>query len=157
MKRSLLLLCLLLPALTLPAFAQPSRETAQKVLARTPRPARPELPPSSLPLAFLKGERIAFLGNSQAERMNLFGHFETLLHTRFPAQELVVRNFARPAEEVGIQQRSADYTLLDDPQTAFGADTYICFFGFNESYAGPDGVEAYRKKYNEYLDTIAKR
>lgn len=157
MNRSLLVLCLLLPNLALPAVAQPSRETAQKVLARPPRPARPELPPSTLPLAFIKGERVAFLGNSQAERMNLFGHFETLLHTRFPNQELVVRNFARPAEEVGIQQRSADYSVLDDPQAAFGADTCFCFFGFNESYAGPDGIESFRKKYNEYLDTIAKR
>jgi hypothetical protein len=156
-NRSLLVLCLLLPALALPAVAQPSRETAQKVLARPhDQPARSSRP-ARLPLAFIKGERIAFLGNSQAERMNLFGHFETLLHTRFPNQELVVRNFARPAEEVGIQQRSADYTVLDDPQTAFGADTYFCFFGFNESYAGPDGIEAFRKKYNEYLDSIAKR
>ena len=35
-----------------------------------------------------------------AERMNLFGHFETMLHLRFPDKELVVRNFARPADEV---------------------------------------------------------
>jgi putative heme-binding domain-containing protein len=155
-NRSLTALCLLC-LLTAQAAAQPSRETAQKVLAPQPRPARPQLPPSTLPLAFLKNERVAFLGNSQAERMNLFGHFETLLHTRFPQQELIVRNFARPAEEVGIQQRSADYTLLDDPQRAFSADTYLCFFGFNESFAGPDGVDAFRQKYHQYLDAIAQR
>ena len=107
----------------------PSKELAVKLMTLPPRPKRPELPASELPLKFLKGERVAFLGNSFAERMNLFGHFETLLHTRFADQELIVRNFARPAEEVGIQQRSADYTALDDPQLAFGADTYFCFFG----------------------------
>ena len=157
MNRRLLLVLCLVTAAASPAAAQPAREAAQKALVPPPRPARPQLPPSTLPLAFLKNERVAFLGNSQAERMNLFGHFETLLHSRFPQQELVVRNFARPAEEVGVQQRSADYTLLDDPQRAFGADTYFCFFGFNESYAGPDGLDAFRQKYHQYLDAVAQR
>jgi hypothetical protein len=71
------------------------------------------LPPSTLPLEFIAGERIALVGNSTAERMNLFGHFETLLHERFPDKKLVVRNFARPADEVGIRQRATDYTKLD--------------------------------------------
>jgi hypothetical protein len=55
-------------------------KTAQEMLAIPPRPARPALPPSRLPLEFIDGERIAVLGNSTAERMNLFGHFESLLH-----------------------------------------------------------------------------
>ncbi len=135
----------------------PSKELAIKLMSLPPRPRRPELPASKLPLEFLKGERVAFLGNSSAERMNLFGHFETLLHTRFPDSELVIRNFARPAEEVGIQQRSADYTALDDPQLAFGADTYFCFFGFNESYRGPEGLDAFKESYGRYLDTMASR
>ncbi|MGE3820611.1 MAG: SGNH/GDSL hydrolase family protein, partial [Isosphaeraceae bacterium] len=139
------------------AIAQaPSKELARKLMSLPPRPKRPELSPSKLPLTFLKGERIAFLGNATAERMNLFGHFETLLHTRFPDKELVVRNFARPAEEVSIQQRSADYTALDDPLLAFGADTYFCFFGFNESFAGAAGVEKYKADYGQYLDKIAR-
>ena len=133
-----------------------SKDFILQILPREPRPKRSDLPPSKLPIEFLKGERIAFLGNSLAERMNLFGHFETGLHTRFPDKELVVRNFARPAEEVGVQQRSADYTAIDDPLLAFGADTYICFFGSNESYAGPDGIDAFRQKYEQYLDAIAK-
>ncbi len=135
----------------------PSKESAVKLMSLPPRPKRPDLPASKLPVEFLKGERIGFLGNSLAERMNLFGHFETLLHTRFPDKELVIRNFGRPAEEVGIQQRSSDYTALDDPQLAFGADTYFCFFGFNESYAGAEGLDNFKNRYGSYLDMIAKR
>ena len=74
--------------------------TAHELLAIPPRPARPPLPPSRLPLELVDGERIALVGNSTAERMNLFGHFEALLHQRFPGKRLVVRNFARPADEV---------------------------------------------------------
>ena len=66
--------------------------------AATPSVARPEiaatqtdtkLPPSALPLRFVKHEHIALVGNSLAERMNLFGNFEALLHSRFPQLELV--------------------------------------------------------------------
>lgn len=135
----------------------PSRELARKLLAKPARPKRPDLPPSKLPLQFLKGERIAFVGNSMAERMNLFGHFETLLHSRFPTAQLVIRNFARPADEVGIRQRSADYTALDDPMAAFGADTYFCFFGFNESFAGTDGVEKYQSDYASFIEEITRQ
>jgi putative heme-binding domain-containing protein len=139
--------------------AQPSAAdplaTARELLALPPRPARPPLPPSRLPLEFLAGERIALIGNSTAERMNLFGHFESLLHERFPAKKLVVRNFARPADEVGIRQRATDYTKLDDPLAAFGADTYLVFFGFNESFAGATGIDAFKAACGKFLDELA--
>ncbi len=132
-------------------------KTAHRLLAQPPRPARPALPPSRLPLELIDGERIAFVGNSTAERMNLFGHFESLLHQRFPAKKLVVRNFARPADEVGNRQRATDYTKLDDPMAAFGADTYCLFFGFNESFAGPAGVEKFKADYRKLLADIEAR
>lgn len=105
-------------------------------------------------IKFEKHERIAFLGNSLAERMNLFGHFEAMLQLRFADKELVVRNFARPAEEVGIQQRSADYTKIDDPLAVFSPDTFIMFFGFNESFAGPEGLDKYRETYMGYVNQL---
>jgi hypothetical protein len=40
------------------------------------------------------------VGNSTAERMDMFGTFESLLYQRFATKHLVVRNFARPADEV---------------------------------------------------------
>lgn len=129
-----------------------SMKTAEQLLKRPPRPKRPELAPSALPLKFFQGERIAFIGNSTAERMNLFGHFETLLHLRYPDEQLIVRNFARPADEVANRQRGSDYYKLDDPLAAFGPDTFFCFFGFNESFAGPDGVAQFQRDYEAMLD-----
>jgi putative heme-binding domain-containing protein len=140
-----------------PADALDPMKTAREMLALPARPPRPELPPSKLPLAFVEGERIALVGNSTAERMNLFGHFEALLHQRFPGKKLVVRNFARPADEVANQQRASDYTKLDDPLAAFGADTYLLFFGFNESFAGPDGVEKFKADYGKLIDDMAAK
>src|SRR5690606_7422016 len=88
-------------------------------------------PPISLPLKFANHERIALVGNSLAERMSLFGHFEALLHSRFPEKELIVRNFARPCDAVDNRQRPSNYTVIDDPMKVFSPDTYLCFFGFN--------------------------
>ncbi|MDB5308690.1 MAG: putative rane-bound dehydrogenase [Gemmataceae bacterium] len=130
---------------------------AEDLLKPGPRPKRPPLPPSRLPLELIKGERIALIGNSTAERMSLFGHFETQLHLRFADKELVVRNFGRPAEEVSVHQRSADYTKLDDPLHAFGPDTFLCFFGYNESFAGKEGVETFKTNYEKLLDEYAER
>lgn len=131
-------------------------KTAADLLEPKAKPARPALAAGKLPLEFIQGERVAFVGGAFGERMNLFGHFETLLHARFPQQRLVVRNFCIPADEVGIRQRSTDYTKLDDPLAAFGADTFLCFFGFNESFAGSAGVEQFKADYTRFLADFAK-
>lgn len=108
-------------------------------------------------LRFRPHERIALVGNSLAERMNLFGHFETLLHMRFPNHELVVRNFARPADAVDNRQRPNNYTEIDDPLGVFNPDTVLCFFGFNEAFAGPEGESHFRVAYGDYLDEMAAK
>jgi len=96
-------------------------------------------------------ERIALVGNSLAERMNLYGHFESLLHSRFPNHELVVRNFARPCDAVDIRQRSSNYTAIDDPLKVFQPDTFLCFFGFNESFGGEDREGQFQEAYAKFL------
>src|SRR5262245_36646328 len=144
-------------ALSQKAKKERPKGDADALLKPQPRPKRPDLPPSKLPLEFIKGERIALVGNSLAERMNLFGHFETLLHLRHPDKELVIRNCGGPADEVSIRQRSTDYTKLDDPLYAFGPDSFLCFFGFNESFKGPDGVEQFKKDYEKFIDEYAAK
>ena len=106
-----------------------------------------------------KRHRIAAVGNSLAERMNLFGHFETLLHTRHPDKELIFRNFGWPADEVANQQRPSSYTKIDDPLVVFGPEMFICFFGFNESYTGSDAssVQAFVANYRAYIAGMTER
>lgn len=113
---------------------------------------------SAAPLAeFKPGEKIALVGGSLAERMNLYGHFEALLHARHRDAGLVVRNFAWPADEVARRQRPNDYTKIDDPLEVFRPDTFAGFFGFNESFAGPGGVEKFKADYGAYMDDMARR
>jgi putative heme-binding domain-containing protein len=96
-------------------------------------------------------DRIALVGNSLAERMRLYGNFEALLHTRFPEHELVVRNFGWPCDEVGNQQRPNDYTALDDPLAVFAPNVLICFYGYNESFAGSEGLPQFKANLAEYM------
>lgn len=130
----------------------PSTATAEKLMKPAPRPKKEALPESKLPLEFVKGERIALVGNTTAERMSLYGHFETMLHLKHKDKQLVVRNFGFPADEVSQRQRSADYTHLDDPLNAFNADTFLCFFGWNESFKGKEGVVKFQADYDKFID-----
>ncbi|GAB5401847.1 MAG: c-type cytochrome [Aureliella sp.] len=100
------------------------------------------------------GERVAFVGNSLAERMNLFGYFETLLHTRYPEKQMLIRNFGWPADEVGNQQRPDNYTRIDDPMVEFGPETFVCFFGFNEHFVGgsDEQLAAFKDNYRKWID-----
>ena len=115
--------------------------------------------PVNGPLDLRQHQRIAFVGNALAERMNLFGHFETLLHTRFPEKELVIRNFGWPGDEVANQQRPSSYTTIDDPMEVFDPQTFLCFFGFNESFAGsaPKQISDFTKDYRAYIAGLTLR
>lgn len=98
-------------------------------------------------------QRIALVGNSTAERMNLFGHFETRIQLRFAGQNPLFRNFGWPADEVSIQQRPGNYTEIDDPFLVYRPDLLICFFGFNESYAGQskEDLAKFAQDYRAYI------
>ena len=111
------------------------------------------------PFELKKNERIVAVGNALAERMNLFGQFETLMQTRYPEKEIIFRNFGWPADEVGIQQRPSNYTTIDDPLEVFGPETFFCFFGFNESFAGDskESLAAFKQNYRNYIAEQTKR
>ena len=68
-----------------------------------------------------------------------------------------MRNFARPCDAVEVlEQRPTNYTTIDDPLKMFGPDTFICFFGFNESFAGAADTDRFRAAYGKYVDEMAK-
>ena len=115
--------------------------------ARARQPAKPEL-------VLRKGDRIILIGNTFAERMQYYGHFETLLHARFPEHELVVHNLGFSADELALRPRQAHFndhghTLQDEkPDVLFAA------FGFNESFAGPAGLPKFKKRPREFHQDV---
>jgi glucose/arabinose dehydrogenase/lysophospholipase L1-like esterase len=98
-----------------------------------------------------KGDRIILIGNTLAERMQYYGHFETLLHARFPALELVVHNLGFSADELTLRPRQAKFddhghTLNDEKP-----DVLLAFFGFNESFAGPAGLDKFKHDLENFI------
>ena len=102
-------------------------------------------------LELYKGDRVILIGNTLAERMQYFGHFETLLHSRFPDLELVVHDLGWSADELKLRPRSHGFndhghTLRDEKP-----DVLIAAFGFNESFAGPAGLPGFRKDLEDFI------
>jgi putative heme-binding domain-containing protein len=90
------------------------------------------------------GDHLCFVGNTLAERMQHHGWLETLLHSRFTEQRLVVRNLGFSGDEITLRLRSANFGSPDDHLNQLQADTVFLFFGYNESFAGDAGVEKFQ-------------
>ena len=102
-------------------------------------------------IAFEKGDKIVLIGNALAERENYFGHIEARLHARFPDKNLVVRNMAFPADEITLRLRSLDYADHGWTLKEQKPDVIFAFFGFNESFAGPAGLEKFKADLKSFL------
>ena len=106
-------------------------------------------------LELRQGDRIILVGNTLAERMQYFGHLETLLQSRFPGLDLVVHDLGWSADELTLRPRSAGFqdhghTLQDEKP-----DVLIAMFGFNESFGGPEGLAKFRKDLDKFIGEAA--
>ncbi|MEX0977845.1 MAG: SGNH/GDSL hydrolase family protein, partial [Pirellulales bacterium] len=110
--------------------------------ARSEEPAKLELKPA---------DRIAIVGNTLADRMQHFGHFEALLHARFPRHELVVRNLGFSGDELELRLRSAGFGSPDDHLTFAKADVIFAFFGYNESFSDQAGLPKFKRELQGFI------
>ncbi len=159
---ALLLLPIFLPA---NAPVQPSAQT---------KPAKFDLQP---------GDHICIIGNTLADRMQHDGWLETMLHSRFPKHQLVVRNLGFSADELTLRLRSANFGTLDQwlagsqpipepnrlvtrkgltdnrlERTNTRADVVFAFFGYNESFAGAAGLDRFKKDLADFIQhTLAQK
>jgi putative heme-binding domain-containing protein len=122
------------------------------------------------------GDHICIIGNTLADRMQHDGWLETMLQSRFPKHELVVRNLGFSGDELTVRLRSANFGsqdqwlagdqpipepnrlttrkgLIDNrlAMTNTRADVVFAFFGYNESFASEAGLEQFKKDLDAYL------
>ncbi|MCA9046429.1 MAG: SGNH/GDSL hydrolase family protein, partial [Planctomycetaceae bacterium] len=98
-----------------------------------------------------KGDKVVLIGNTLAERMQYFNHFETLLHQQASDKELVVRNLGWSGDTINLRLRSKDFPDHGHTLLHHQPDTILAFFGFNESFAGPEGVEQFEADLAKFL------
>ncbi len=111
-------------------------------------------------LELRKGDHIAIIGNTLADRMQHDGWLETLLHARFPNHELTIRNLGYSGDEVGgytarpdfhKRLRSASFGPGDYWLGRVKADVIFAFFGYNESFAGEQGLPKFRADLASFI------
>jgi lysophospholipase L1-like esterase len=98
-----------------------------------------------------EGDTIVLIGNTLAERMQYFGNWETLLHARFPEQKLVVRNLGWSADELTLRPRSLNFKDHGHRLEDHKPDVVLAFFGFNESFAGEQGLEKFKQDLTNFI------
>ncbi|MEK6238436.1 MAG: GDSL-type esterase/lipase family protein, partial [Planctomycetales bacterium] len=134
-------------------------ELAQYAIFQKTAPRAAEADPvvTKLPLALRPGDRIALIGNTLLERSQFFGQLETLLHQRFPKHKLTVRNLCWSADAFDVQPRPANFADIEQHLTHEKADVIFAAFGFNESFAGKEGVEAFHRGLSEYVAKLKSK
>jgi putative heme-binding domain-containing protein len=101
-------------------------------------------------LELKKGDHVAILGNTLADRMQHDGWLEAHLYSRFSDHELVVRNLGFSGDELTLRLRSADFGSPDSWLTKVRADVIFAFFGSNEAYAGKNGLAKFKADLRDF-------
>lgn len=112
-------------------------------------------PASTLELR--RGDRLCLVGNTFAERFQLFGYFESGLLAAFPDLDLSVRNLAWSADEAALRPRPLDFGAVERHLEAQAADVVLMFYGANESFAGDEGLPAFRNDLGRLLRRVSKQ
>ena len=108
-------------------------------------------------LELRKGDHIAIIGNAQADRMQHSGWLETLIHAKFPEHNLVFRNLAVAGDEITTRHRSENFGSPDEWLRKTQADVVFAFFGYNEAFAGYEGISKFKKDLEKFIkETVAK-
>src|SRR5262245_9194730 len=130
---------------------------------------------SAASLALQPRDHIVIIGNTLAERLQYDGWLETMMYARYPTYDLVFRNLGFSGDEIVTRLRSKNFGTPDEwlsgqPAPIGGyqenrfegvntqADVIFAFFGYNESYAGAAGLEAFRRQLGEWIaHTLAQK
>ncbi len=125
--------------------------------------------------ALQPNDHICIIGNTLAERLQYDGWLETMLQARFPKHQLVVRNLGFSGDEINTRLRSKNFGTPDEWLSGLGqpiggyednrfagtetkADVVFAFFGYNESFAGQAGLDAFKKDLSNWIaHTLAQK
>jgi len=105
----------------------------------------------TLPLELKKGDSVAYIGNTTADRMQHSGWLETYLAGMFPELDLTCRNLGYPGDELKLRSREENFGSPDEWLTKVKANVVFCFFGYNEAQRGASGLDKFRA---DLADTI---
>ncbi len=104
------------------------------------------------PFTLNRGDRIAIIGNTTADRMQHSSWLETYLVSQLPEHELTFRNLGYPGDELKVRSREENFGSPDEWLTKVRANVVFCFFGYNEALRGEAGLDSFRRDLAEVID-----
>lgn len=106
---------------------------------------------------FRSGDRVAYLGNTLADRMQHDGYLEARLQAYLADLQISFRNLGFSGDELDLRLRSQDFGSPEEWLRRTRSNVVFAFFGSNEAYAGPEGVDAFKAKLKKFIeDTVGK-
>ena len=127
-------------------------------------------------LELRSGDTVVLIGGNLCSRMMNYGHFETELHLRYPDLQLTIRNTCdggntpgfrpHPGRESPWAFSGADsfqtelaqpsgsrghFETPDEWLTRLETDVILAFFGYSESFAGPEGLAMFEAELEAFV------
>lgn len=135
------------------------------------------LPPPILTID--PGDHIVMVGGNLCSQMDEYAHFETELLLRYPEHDLMIRNLCDPGNTPGFRPHSArmtpwvypgaekyytntgldrkgnskgDFPTPEEWLEELEADVILGFFGWSESFEGPEGLDNFKADLKSWVD-----
>lgn len=133
--------------------------------------------PTMEPVKIQKDSRIVLVGDNLGSRMMEYGDFDTELQTRFPDYYLFIRNICSPGNTPGFRPHPSrnspwafpgaenfnpefdintgsegHFPTEDEWLIELKPDVILGFFGYNESFRGPEGIEDFKGEIAAFID-----
>jgi putative heme-binding domain-containing protein len=99
---------------------------------------------ASEPFAFDENDVVAIYGNGLADRMQHAPWVETVLQSHLQGKNVRFRNMSFSGDTVEKRPRNEGFTNDEDYLQHVAPSVIFTMFGYNESFAGPDGADAYQ-------------
>ena len=108
-------------------------------------------------LELKKGDHISIIGNTLADRMQHDGYLESFIVKAFSQNNLTIRNLGFSGDELTVRMRSESFGTPDEWLTKNKTDVVLAFFGFNESFAGPAGLDKFKADLEKFIADTKKQ
>ncbi|WP_425572504.1 PVC-type heme-binding CxxCH protein [Novipirellula caenicola] len=96
------------------------------------------------PFSFKANDVVAIYGNGLADRMQHAPWVETILQSHLKGMNVRFRNMSFSGDMVNQKPRSKGFTNDDEYLQHVAPDVVFSFYGYNESFAGLGGADAYQ-------------
>ncbi|MCA8996788.1 MAG: hypothetical protein KDA80_07380, partial [Planctomycetaceae bacterium] len=104
------------------------------------------------PFEFQQDDVVAIYGNGLADRMQHDPWVETVLQSQLKGRNVRFRNMSFSGDMVNRRPRNQGFTNDEEYLQHVGPSVVFIMYGYNESFGGPTGADAYQKELTALVD-----